>query len=89
MGEWRECGSLEQLDSGKRVISLFGMGSRIKFVFFEASQNPAAQASVGFAMLKIWAQPLQYFKGIQNTELPRSQSHQRSDDIDRILIENG
>ena len=46
------------------------MGTRVKFVFHEASSNPAAQASVGFAMLKIWAQPLQYFKGIQNIELP-------------------
>ena len=89
MGEWRKCGSVKQLDSDEQTISLFGMGTRIKFVFFEASRNPAAQASVGFAMLKIWAQPLKYFKGIQNTELPLDKSHQRSDEIDRILIENG
>jgi hypothetical protein len=34
LGEWRECGSVKVLNSDEKSISLFGMGTRVKLVFF-------------------------------------------------------
>jgi len=40
-------------------------------------------------MLKVWAQPLSYFKGVVNHETPLQACHQREDHIDKLLIANG
>ena len=65
------------------------MGTRLKIVFPKASSNPLSEKSVGFSMLKVWAQPLSYFKGVVNHETPLQACHQREDQIDKLLIANG
>jgi hypothetical protein len=40
-------------------------------------------------MLKIWAQPLQYYKGVTNKEIPLIEAHIRNEAVDKLLIENG
>ncbi len=65
-----------------------GIGTFIKILFKRAppktSKNPCGQ--VGLALLKVWGQPLGYYKGVVNEATPL---HSTADEVDKVLIEMG
>ena len=50
--------------------NVLGMGTRLKLVFAQPSPNVLAEKSVGFSLLRIWGQPLAYYRGVVNHEIP-------------------
>ena len=65
-----------------------GIGTFIKLIFKRAppktSKNPCGQ--VGIGSLKVWGQPLGYYKGVVNEA---TSLHSKSDEVDKVLIEMG
>jgi centrosomal protein CEP104 len=71
-----------------KQVNTLGIGSFIKIQFKRAppktNKNPCGQ--VGLTLLKVWGQPLGYYKGVVNEAMPLVS---RADQVDKILIEMG
>jgi len=69
-------------------VDTLGIGSYIKIIFKrgppKTNKNPCGQ--VGLAQLKVWAQPLGYYKGVVNEA---TQLVSNADLVDQVLIEMG
>jgi centrosomal protein CEP104 len=69
-------------------VDTLGIGSFIKVIFKRAppktNKNPCGQ--VGLSLIKIWGQPLGYYKGVVNEATPL---YSKGDLVDRVLIEMG
>lgn len=76
------------ISTAAKQIDTLGIGSFIKIVFKSAppktNKNPCGQ--VGLAMIKIWGQPLGYYKGVVNEATPLQSQH---DLVDKVLLEMG
>jgi len=69
-------------------VDTLGIGSFIKVIFRRAppktNKNPAGQ--IGLSLIKVWGQPLGYYKGVVNEATPLQS---RADQVDKVLIEMG
>ena len=69
-------------------MNILGIGNFIKIIFKRGppvtNKNPCSQ--VGLALLKVWGQPLGYFKGVVNEATPLRGDKEA---VDKILIEMG
>jgi hypothetical protein len=53
------------------------MGTHLKLTFDRPSNNPEALHTVGLAVIKVWAQHLQFYEGIENREIRLTDYEQR------------
>lgn len=71
-----------------KQVDTLGIGSFIKILFRRAppktNKNPAGQ--IGLSMIRVWGQPLGYYKGVVNEAMPLQS---RADQVDKVLIEMG
>jgi hypothetical protein len=69
-------------------MDTLGIGTYIKIVFTKpppkTNKNPNGQ--VGLALLKVWGQPLGYYKGVVNEATPLRGNRE---EVDKVLIEMG
>lgn len=76
------------ISTAPKQLNILGIGTYMKIVFKtpppKTNKNPNAQ--VGLALLKVWGQPLGYFKGVLNEATPLRGN---KEEVDRVLIEMG
>jgi hypothetical protein len=78
------------IEESPKQFPLFGIGNFLKIVFTKqpdrVGKNLAGQVALG--LLKVYGQPMSYYKGIVNNEAPILKG-QVSDEVDRVLLEMG
>ena len=76
------------ISTSPKQLDVLGIGSYIKIVFTKGppktNKNPCGQ--VGLALLKVWGQPLGYYKGVVNEATPVRGNRE---EVDKVLIEMG
>jgi len=88
---YRQAGHGENIvGTQPRQFTIFGIGNFIKIVFNKPpkseGRNLAGQVALG--LVKIYAQPMEFAKGIVNEEQPLMKGH-ITDEVDRVLLEMG
>ena len=81
-------GSIDWLTA--KQFELFGIGNYIKIVIPKPPQRDELNLNqqVGIGFLKIFGQPMQFFRGVVNNETPILKG-QLNDELDRVLLEMG
>ena len=78
----------KDITTSPKQINALGIGSYIKISFIKqppsTNKNPCGQ--VGLSLLKIWGQPLGYYKGVVNEATPLQGNRE---EVDKVLIEMG
>jgi len=69
---------------------LFGIGNYLKLVFTKEAERDTRNPGglVGLGILKVYGQPMAYYKGIVNHEAPMVRGG-IGDEVDRVLLEMG
>jgi len=86
--DFRAAGEAQNISTSPCQVNTLGIGTYIKLLFTrqpsKSTKNPAGQ--VGLSLLKIWGQPLGYYKGVTNEATPIRSS---KEEVDRVLVEMG
>jgi hypothetical protein len=86
--DFRLAGQGQNVTTSPMQLNTLGIGTYIKLLFKKqppkTGKNPAGQ--VGLGLLKIWGQPLGYYKGVHNDATPIQSN---KEEVDRVLIEMG
>mmetsp|Transcript_14301 Transcript_14301/g.10347 ORF Transcript_14301/g.10347 Transcript_14301/m.10347 type:complete len:155 (-) Transcript_14301:1555-2019(-) len=86
--EYRHAGQCSSISTSVKQMDTLGIGTYVKLVFTKpppkTNKNPNGQ--VGLALLKVWGQPLGYYKGVVNEATPLK-GHR--EEVDKVLIEMG
>ena len=89
--EWRHSGTISNVKStGTHQFNLFGIGNYLKLVFTKEGERDTKNPGglVGLGVVKVYGQPMAYYKGIVNHETPLVKSG-INDEVDRVMIEMG